>query len=298
MKSSGVDRVPSLTAVLWGHIVIVVLTALLATHTAQPWHVAGPLGIAVVLGAGLHFDRPVALLVALAVVLVVGTSLVVPWRVAQEAWRGLGALWLAMLAAATWISQATARTRAQIQERLEHASQSLAALSAIDPTTGLYTSSRMRLSLVEEVARAQRYGRPLTLVAMQIDNLREIEAAHGPKAAAEAVTQIARQMLSQVRRFDHLAEDEPGRFLLLLPETDAARAAVALRRLLSSSSRPPILAPNGQEVRFTLSGAVVSYPQDGESAEALLEAVKATLRRAELSGRGLMLTSTDARALE
>ena len=136
------------------------------------------------------------------------------------------------------------------------------------PATGLYRPWVFRQRLDEELARDRRYDHTLAIVVLEPANLLAEPTAEGYALAAKALRRA-------LRVGDLAAQFDDERFAVLLPETDYEGAKAAARRLLATlraSGNPP--------ARWR--GALVSYPEDGSDAQALLERALILLRPGRL----------------
>jgi diguanylate cyclase (GGDEF)-like protein len=89
-----------------------------------------------------------------------------------------------------------------------------------------------RSQLELDVARAHRYGRPLTVAVLDIDGFRDLNLEHG-YGAGDAVLVAVGELISQTTRVHDLACRMGGdEFGLLLPETPAPEAARTVERIL------------------------------------------------------------------
>jgi diguanylate cyclase (GGDEF)-like protein len=180
-----------------------------------------------------------------------------------------------------------ARDRNRLAEQLAAARQRIAALEANlsrleqrDPLTrSLLSLSAFRSQLDLDVARAQRYGRPLTVALMDIDGFRQLNLHHG-YAAGDAVLIAVGQLLSEQTRVHDLAcrlgADE---FALLLPETGAQGASVAIDRILVGLEE--LEGPGARGIAVSIGIAAL---EPGQKAEALLAAARVALEQARAAG--------------
>src|SRR5581483_3863238 len=102
----------------------------------------------------------------------------------------------------------------------------------LDSVTGLLSARAFRSRLAEEVERARRYGRHLSLAVVVVDDFRSLERRHGFKAGDELLVAAAERLTAGTRAHDHIGRTGPAEFGVLLPETGAKGALVALDRLL------------------------------------------------------------------
>ena len=109
---------------------------------------------------------------------------------------------------------------------LIHRSLSVPQLEAearVDPKTGLFNARHFGLALSEEIMRAQRFERPLSLIMADLDLLRDINNSYGHLAGDAVLKGIAEVFRTQLRHYDVPARFGGEEFSILLPETSAGR---------------------------------------------------------------------------
>ncbi len=129
-------------------------------------------------------------------------------------------------------------------------------LSRVAATEGrrVLPQEAWRRRLAEQVEQARRFGRPLAVLALELQGARDLAAAMGELAAALRVVDLV----------GHFAA---GRCEVLLPETDRAAAERCLERLHDRL---------GAE-RLGLRGSVAVFPEDGGEAAALVDCARERL---------------------
>lgn len=100
-----------------------------------------------------------------------------------------------------------------------------------DPLTGLLEASAFGEVLAHEEAREQRYGRPATAVVVELDGLSKVVDRLGPSTGDRIEIALADMIAGQARRADYVARLEPGRYGVLLPETDEVAAINHVERI-------------------------------------------------------------------
>jgi diguanylate cyclase (GGDEF)-like protein len=122
-----------------------------------------------------------------------------------------------------------------------------------------------------EIERARRFNQPLSLIFLDLDNFKQVNDVHGhpsgSRVLAEAAEVIGRTMRSVDLSFRYGGDE----FVVLLPQTPSTSAAAAANRLLIALRARRFLSPEGLSLRLTASLGVASYPEDADSAAALLE---------------------------
>src|SRR4029078_177120 len=94
----------------------------------------------------------------------------------------------------------------------------------VDPKTGLFNARHFALALNEELLRAERFERPLSLVMADLDLLRDINNTYGHLAGDAVLQGIAEIFRSHLRHYDVPARFGGEEVAILLPETQAAEA--------------------------------------------------------------------------
>jgi len=103
-----------------------------------------------------------------------------------------------------------------------------------DPLTNLYNRRFLEEIGPKEIerARAQRYGRPLSLVLFDLDGFKEINDYYGHQYGDTVLERVARVLKDHCRKADILVRWGGDEFLLLLPETTGVGAEQFIRRII------------------------------------------------------------------
>ena len=104
----------------------------------------------------------------------------------------------------------------------------------IDAPPGVLDGPAWSRILGDEAARIKRYHRPGTVVMIQLDGLDRFVDRLGHDAADRIVSVVADTILRLARDADHVARLGPGRFAVLLPETDEVAAINYVERVRRS----------------------------------------------------------------
>jgi diguanylate cyclase (GGDEF)-like protein len=173
----------------------------------------------------------------------------------------------------------------------------LKAEARVDPKTGLSNARHFASVFDDELARTIRYGRPLSLVMADLDLLRDINNTHGHLAGDAVLRGIAEIFGQQLRQYDLPSRFGGEEFCILLPETTPERAveiADRIRRAVASAEFA--VETVDQPIRATVSLGVASYPRDGATTEALVNAADLAVYRAKLQGRNRVVDAPAAGA--
>ena len=120
------------------------------------------------------------------------------------------------------LTELLARIRAgsrvvQYKKQIEH--QAL-----IDPVTGLPNRRAFESKLGEEFDRAMRYGHPLSLLMLDVDNFKRINDSRGHHLGDKVLQKIAENLQTKTRRTDYPARYGGDEFVLILPESNLQSA--------------------------------------------------------------------------
>jgi diguanylate cyclase (GGDEF)-like protein/putative nucleotidyltransferase with HDIG domain len=180
---------------------------------------------------------------------------------------------------------------------LVHRSLSVPALQAearIDPKTGLYNARHFASELREEIGRAARFSRPMSVIMADLDLLRDINNTYGHLAGDAVLAGIAKIFREQLREYDVPARFGGEEFAILLPETPAHEAveiAERIRRAVADALFD--VETSSEPIRATVSFGVASYPRDGMDANELVHQADLAVYRAKLQGRNRVFDASN-----
>lgn len=154
-------------------------------------------------------------------------------------------------------------------------------LMLMDPLTGIGNRRHLTQRLEEEVARATRYARPLTVAFFDIDHFKRINDTLGHGVGDRVLAQVAHTLSVALRGSDHLGRFGGEEFVLLLPETPLDNALPLIERMRESMHQVQVA---GLDWPITLSAGAAQI-REGEDAQSLMQRSDAALYRAKGSGR-------------
>ena len=114
----------------------------------------------------------------------------------------------------------------------------LVELVAQDPLTGLANHRTFVERLEQEIQRATRHGHALSLVVIDVDGFKQLNAQHGHAVGDQVLTGLARHLRSAARSWDVLARLGGDEFAWLLPHSEidgAQQAAERVHHVIASS---------------------------------------------------------------
>ncbi len=202
------------------------------------------------------------------------------WR--QRAWQ-LGMAYAALVVLSMALLRAHQRAVAQ--------GRALQVIATTDSLTGIANRRKLIAIGDQETRRAQRYGKPLSVLMIDVDRFKQINDRWGHPSGDRVICHIADQLRNTLRTVDSFGRLGGEEFAAILPETDAAGAALVAERLRAAiETSESARSDDGQVIRHTASiGAVTLAPQDIDF-EVLLQRADRALYRAKASGRNRVVS--------
>ena len=117
--------------------------------------------------------------------------------------------------------------------QLRHTHAQLAQLATQDPLTNVLNARAFSHELAQELSRNRRYGRPLALIYLDLDDFKSVNDAHGHATGDAVLRLVADAMRGAVRQADVVGRLGGDEFAVLMPETDGDVAHAAATRLVT-----------------------------------------------------------------
>lgn len=155
-----------------------------------------------------------------------------------------------------------------------------------DELTGICNRRHFIQLAANEIRRAIRLGKALSIALIDIDHFKSINDTHGHSAGDQALVFFARQFQENIREIDILARFGGDEFVLLLPETSTDQSIVILERLRENLATTTLLLSSGAILHLTVSAGVTLMDHDsGDVFDALINRADQALYRAKAAGR-------------
>jgi two-component system cell cycle response regulator len=184
-----------------------------------------------------------------------------------------------------------ARTRTQVRkkrytERLRDTMQLSIEMAITDALTGLHNRRYMESHLTTLVEQAAARDKPLTVLVLDIDYFKAINDTFGHDAGDDVLREFAVRVKKSIRGIDLACRYGGEEFVVVMPETDMAVAAMVaerLRRRIASEAFVIAQGAGSVEVTISIGLAALASPDDG--AASILKRADQALYRAKRDGR-------------
>jgi len=177
------------------------------------------------------------------------------------------------------------------------AERSLAELQLTSRTD--YLTAVMNGRAIEDAGRqwfsaARRHGHVLSVLAIDVDNIKRINDELGRAAGDEMLVQCVERVRASMRQEDLLGRLGGGEFVVLMSDTDLEHAALAAERIRRDFSARTFSLAAGQRTVSVSLGVATLVPSDGHFSELLRRADRA-MYAAKEAGRDRTMVERDSR---
>ncbi len=162
-------------------------------------------------------------------------------------------------------------------------------LAATDGLTGLYNHRRIAELLRDEMRRAARYNRPLSVLMLDLDAFKSLNDTYGHQSGDDLLKHVAKILRASVRTVDKVGRYGGEEFIIVMPETHKDDAFLLAERIRSAVEEQGFILVAGEEVHRTVSVGVASYPEDGLNPAEVIQRADEALYRAKGSGRNCVI---------
>jgi len=187
--------------------------------------------------------------------------------------------------AIAYLRAAKARTD-RVARELQDANDDLARLAATDPLTGVANRRHFIERTEVELARADRAGTPLAVLALDLDHFKLINDRHGHATGDKVLQRFCRAVGETLRPSDLLGRLGGEEFMVLLPEAGNAEARRIAERVRATVEH---MSPEGDLPNVTTSVGIACRDEDGRSLQDLFRVADERLYRAKHLGRNTVV---------
>lgn len=130
-----------------------------------------------------------------------------------------------------------------------------------DGLTGLANHKTFYEILEKELWRARRYGGRISLIMVDVDNLKTINDAYGHRAGDKVIREISKRIKECIRQIDTAARYGGDEFAVILLNTSLSDATVVAQRMVDAVAGSPVIW-NKEEIPLSISVGLGQYDAD------------------------------------
>ena len=172
---------------------------------------------------------------------------------------------------------------------LERMSRQLERQSMTDDITGLYNHRHILVEIDREVERANRYGRILSGMMIDIDDFKKANDHYGHLAGDALLRDVADVLQRSIRKVDILGRYGGDEFFVILPETDTEASRVVAERI-QKNIRQHSFRFKETPLAVTVSIGLLSFPAGRKiDVETFIEEVDRVMLEAKRLGKDRVL---------
>lgn len=161
-------------------------------------------------------------------------------------------------------------------------------LLVLDPLTDLFNHSFFLSGLLEEIYRAERYRRPLSVLVLDIDRFSDYNRVHGYAAGDNVLKKLGRIIKENIRQIDIPSRSGFDEFAIILPETKLKEASFVGDKIRERISAAVFMEVEGRKAALGMSRLAVSIGiaehAMGLSVEELTRRAQSALKEAQQKG--------------
>lgn len=174
----------------------------------------------------------------------------------------------------------------QLRSRLEENVE----MAITDPLTGLYNRRYMEGHLKTLVEEAVQRGKPLSVLVADIDYFKPVNDTYGHDAGDEVLKDFSLRLRQNIRGIDLPCRFGGEEFVVMMPETDLAKAYVVAERLRQCIAERPFQLTGDKKIKVTASVGVAALESVDDTPDALLKRSDQALYNAKRDGRNRVVT--------
>jgi len=173
-------------------------------------------------------------------------------------------------------------------ERYNHAKER----AFVDDVTEVYNARYLLQATEHEMQRAERYGRNLSVLFLDLDRFKLVNDNHGHLVGSQILRQLSDVLGTCIRQIDTLARYGGDEFTVLLPDTDHASSLVVAERIRATVAATRFEDARGAPIHLEISIGVATYPEHGGQRDELLDAADKAMYRAKSQGRNCVCSAS------
>lgn len=180
----------------------------------------------------------------------------------------------------------------RLRVKLEESQTKLEELASTDDLSGLCNRRRFMELATREIDRSRRYGRPLSLIMLDVDHFKSVNDNHGHQCGDDVIKSIGDMLRRELRDQDISSRIGGEEFAILLPEASSDAAAEVAERLRMVQASQQTHCGDGSVVSCTASFGITELTDGDVTIYDMLPRADQALYAAKLSGRNRVMMAS------
>jgi two-component system cell cycle response regulator len=191
-------------------------------------------------------------------------------------------------------NQEELKYRTRIGERIINLERRILELANTDPLTGLLNRRAFMERMEQEMSRAQREKKPLSLIMADIDHFKNVNDTYGHQIGDLVLQRFVGQLTTSTRPYDFMGRYGGEEFVVCLPGADGLKAASVSERMRRQVEDMETMLPDdSRSIRITASfGTASNSIESGENIDLLIKRADDALYLAKNKGRNCVCNSS------
>jgi two-component system, cell cycle response regulator len=182
--------------------------------------------------------------------------------------------------------EAVVAEKERLAAELKQAGEQLATLALSDKLTGLANNRAFQEGLARDMARADRQAVPISVLVIDLDDLKRINDLYGLPAGDAALLAVSQVLVQATRVSDLLARVGGDEFALILPNTDVQGAKIVADRIRTNVEQRDVEGPKGAlRISVSIGVAMTKGPGCRGREQAMFDAAAQALLMAKRAGK-------------
>jgi diguanylate cyclase (GGDEF)-like protein len=161
----------------------------------------------------------------------------------------------------------------------------------IDDVTEAYNARYLLQATEHEIQRAERYGRKLSVLFLDLDRFKLVNDNHGHLVGSQVLRQLSEILAGCIRQVDTLARYGGDEFTILLTDTDHEVGLAVAERIRATVADTRFEGDRGNAIHLEISIGVSTYPDHSERRDTLLDAADKAMYLAKARGRNVVCSA-------
>jgi diguanylate cyclase (GGDEF)-like protein len=172
-------------------------------------------------------------------------------------------------------------------ERYNHAKER----AFIDDVTEAYNARYLLQATEHEIQRAERYGKKLSVLFLDLDRFKLVNDNHGHLVGSQVLRQLSEILAGCIRQVDTLARYGGDEFTILLTDTEHEVGLSVAERIRATVADTRFEGDRGDAIHLEISIGVATYPDHSDQRESLLDAADKAMYLAKAHGRNVVCSA-------